>query len=42
MSNSKIVVVGSSNMDLITYIPHLPERGETLTGSKFKTVFSMT
>jgi len=34
-----IVVVGSSNMDLFTYAPTLPKRGETLFGTKFATGF---
>eukprot|EP01121_Diplochlamys_sp_Union-15-3_P008269 TRINITY_DN2185_c0_g1_i1.p1 TRINITY_DN2185_c0_g1~~TRINITY_DN2185_c0_g1_i1.p1 ORF type:complete len:309 (+),score=78.19 TRINITY_DN2185_c0_g1_i1:89-1015(+) len=37
--NPKVVVVGSSNMDLISYVPHLPKKGETLFGSKFVTGF---
>lgn len=36
----KIMVVGSSNMDLITYISRFPIKGETLTGYKFQTVGS--
>jgi hypothetical protein len=35
-----IIVVGSSNMDLIAYTPQLPKRGETLRGYKFRTVCS--
>eukprot|EP01120_Amphizonella_sp_Union-15-10_P010423 TRINITY_DN4168_c0_g1_i3.p1 TRINITY_DN4168_c0_g1~~TRINITY_DN4168_c0_g1_i3.p1 ORF type:complete len:174 (-),score=28.12 TRINITY_DN4168_c0_g1_i3:466-987(-) len=35
----KIVVVGSSNMDLISYVPSLPKEGETLFGTKFVTGF---
>lgn len=31
----KIVVVGSSNTDLIVQLPHLPVMGETVIGSKF-------
>jgi len=34
-----ILVVGSSNMDLIAYTPHLPKPGETICGSKFKMGF---
>jgi len=34
--NQKIVVVGSSNMDLISYTQHLPKPGETIRGHKFK------
>jgi len=33
--NSRVLVVGSSNMDLIGYTSHLPKPGETLRGSKF-------
>jgi ribokinase len=35
----KIVVVGSSNIDLIMKMERLPERGETVTGSEFYKVF---
>jgi len=31
--------VGSSNMDLISYVPHLPLPGETIEGSSFKSGF---
>ncbi|KAL4237952.1 hypothetical protein ACF0H5_002662 [Mactra antiquata] len=30
-----VTVVGSCNVDLISYVPHLPKPGETLQGSKF-------
>ena len=33
-----VVVLGSINMDLTTYVPRLPAPGETLFGSKFITV----
>jgi len=33
----KIVVVGSFNTDLIMYMPHLPEFGETVPGHRFTT-----
>jgi len=33
----KIVVVGSSNMDLISYVPRMPKPGETIAGTKFRT-----
>jgi len=33
----KIVVVGSINMDLVVRAPHLPQPGETIIGSDFKT-----
>lgn len=32
-----IIVLGSINLDLIANVPRLPSRGETLTGSNFKT-----
>ena len=35
MSKSKICVVGAANIDLISYVPRLPEMGETLHGSRF-------
>ncbi|MBL8130499.1 MAG: ribokinase [Anaerolineae bacterium] len=31
----KLVMVGSSNIDLVAYAPHLPAPGETLHGSRF-------
>lgn len=31
----KILIVGSINMDLVTYMPHLPKRGETSFGTDF-------
>jgi ribokinase len=34
---SKVVIIGSFNTDLITYLPHLPARGESVTGSQFLT-----
>ncbi|XP_067941626.1 ribokinase-like [Watersipora subatra] len=34
-----VVVVGSCNVDLISYIDHLPQKGETIHGSKFKMGF---
>jgi ribokinase len=39
MTRAKICVVGSSNIDLITYAPRLPKLGETVTGSNFQTGF---
>jgi ribokinase len=39
MDRPKICVVGSSNIDLISYVPHLPKLGETLHGNKFNRVF---
>ena len=35
----KIVVIGSSNVDLIMKMDHLPEKGETVTGAKFMQVY---
>jgi len=36
---NKIVVIGSSNVDLIMKMDHLPEKGETVTGAKFMQVY---
>ncbi|ALC23783.1 ribokinase [Streptomyces pristinaespiralis] len=33
-----IVVLGSTNMDLVAFVAHAPERGETVTGREFRTV----
>ncbi|MFH8725986.1 ribokinase [Streptomyces termitum] len=33
-----IVVLGSTNMDLVAYVPRAPARGETVTGRAFRTV----
>ncbi|TQJ87443.1 ribokinase [Streptomyces sp. SLBN-31] len=33
-----IVVLGSTNMDLVTYVEKPPQRGETVTGREFRTV----
>jgi ribokinase len=35
----RIVVVGSANMDLVAFVPRMPERGETLTGDAFRCCF---
>ena len=35
MAKPKICVVGAANIDLISYVPRLPEMGETLHGSRF-------
>src|SRR5690606_21059376 len=35
----KIVVIGSSNVDLIMKMKHLPEKGETVTDAEFFQVF---
>lgn len=32
MNSPKICVVGSSNIDLVSYAPRLPKMGETLVG----------
>jgi ribokinase len=37
MKSKKIVVVGSSNTDLVIQVPHLPKPGETILGGKFIT-----
>ena len=36
---SKIVVIGSSNVDMIMKVNHIPEVGETLIGGEFNQVF---
>ncbi len=36
---NKIVVIGSSNVDLIMKMDHLPQKGETVTGGKFMQVY---
>ena len=36
---SKIVVIGSSNVDMIMKVNHIPEVGETVTGGVFHQVF---
>ncbi|HLR71905.1 MAG TPA: PfkB family carbohydrate kinase, partial [Pseudogracilibacillus sp.] len=35
---NEILVVGSLNMDLVTYVPYLPAEGETIASSKFLTI----
>jgi len=37
MTKPKIVVVGSSNTDMIIKVPHIPKLGETILGGKFST-----
>lgn len=39
MKNSRIVVIGSSNVDLIMKMDHLPEPGETVTDAEFFQVY---
>ncbi|MBT3751234.1 MAG: ribokinase, partial [Bacteroidetes bacterium] len=34
-----LVVIGSSNMDLVIYLPRIPAVGETILGGKSSTVF---
>jgi len=36
---SKIVVIGSSNIDLLMKMDHLPEKGETVTDAEFMQVY---
>ena len=36
MSDARILVVGSTMMDLIAYAQRLPEVGETLVGDRFQ------
>jgi ribokinase len=36
LSPGRIVVVGASNVDLVSYVPRLPAPGETLHGSAFE------
>ncbi|CAL9392629.1 ribokinase [Streptomyces sp. enrichment culture] len=35
---ARITVLGSTNMDLVTYVPRAPRLGETVTGREFRTV----
>ncbi|MER7574752.1 ribokinase [Streptomyces sp. NPDC126514] len=35
---SHIVVLGSTNMDLVTFVEKAPQRGETVTGREFRTI----
>jgi ribokinase len=39
IGSPRICVVGSANVDLISYAPRLPKLGETLTGTRFATGF---
>ena len=39
MSEPRILVVGSTMMDLIAYAQRLPEVGETLVGDRFQMGF---
>ena len=36
---NRIVVIGSSNVDLIMKMDHLPEKGETVTDATFMQVY---
>lgn len=36
MVDSNVCVVGAANIDLISYVPRLPELGETLHGTEFR------
>src|SRR5690554_4978110 len=38
MKKPKIVVVGSSNTDMVVRVPHIPAPGETVMGSSFMTI----
>lgn len=38
IASSRIAVVGSVNIDLVTRTPRLPVPGETLLGTAFQTV----
>ncbi len=35
---NEILVIGSLNMDLVTYVPYLPAEGETISSYKFLTI----
>ena len=39
MKKNKIVVIGSSNVDLLMKMDHLPEKGETVTDAEFFQVY---
>ena len=39
MKKDKIVVIGSSNVDLLMKMDHLPEKGETVTDAEFFQVY---
>lgn len=38
-SRARVCVVGSANVDLVSYAPRLPALGETLAGTRFETGF---
>ena len=38
MSRARVVVVGSTNMDLVAKAPALPKAGETVLGGEFATI----
>lgn len=39
MNSSRIVIIGSANVDRIVRLPRLPARGETVTGGRFMQAF---
>jgi len=39
MRRPRITVLGASNVDLVSYVPHLPAMGETLHGHRFQIGF---
>jgi ribokinase len=39
MTKNKIAVIGSSNVDLLMKMDHLPEKGETVTDADFFQVY---
>src|SRR5690554_3238518 len=38
MANPKIIVVGSSNTDMVVKVPHIPAPGETILGTDFMSI----
>ena len=38
MEKTKIVVIGSSNTDMVVNVPHIPAPGETIMGTDFMTI----
>ncbi len=39
LSDARVTVVGSANVDFIMRLPHLPSRGETVSSGEFRQVF---